>query len=133
MKITIEQNQVIVNLDELEFPIFEAMAGADLQRTCPTDFVEGTFLNKDYLNLWSEAGEAGRASWLRPCRFEAKGTTGTTGDLASALASGKLQAACLTALAPIRYRVVVGVALNGGAKSTKVIMLDPPASLHKLR
>jgi len=60
--------------------------------------------------------------------FEAKGTTGTTGDLTSALASGKLQAACLTALAPIKYRVVVGVALNGGAKPTKVIMLDPPAS-----
>ena len=70
MKITVENNQVIVNLDEFEFPLFEAMAGTGLQRTCPTDFVGGTFLNKDYLNLWSESGEAGRASWLRPCRCE---------------------------------------------------------------
>jgi len=59
MNITIEQNQVILNLDEVEFPLFEAMAGNGLQRMCPTDFVGGTFLNKDYLNLWSESAESG--------------------------------------------------------------------------
>jgi len=55
MNITIENNQVVVNLDDFEFPLFEAMSGASLQRTCPNDFVGGTFLNKDYLNLWSES------------------------------------------------------------------------------
>ena len=58
--------------------------------------------------------------------FEAKGTTGSTGNLAGALADGKKQAASLTALDPISQRVVVGVAMNGGTKPTKVIMLDPP-------
>jgi hypothetical protein len=43
MNITVENNQVIVNLDETEFPLLEAMAGAGLQRTCPTDFIGGTF------------------------------------------------------------------------------------------
>jgi len=58
--------------------------------------------------------------------FEAKGTTGTAGDLTSALASGKLQAGAITAATPIKYRVVVGVALYSGAKPAKVILLDPP-------
>jgi len=58
--------------------------------------------------------------------FEAKGTTGTAGDLTSALASGKLQAGAITADTPIKYRVVVGVALYSGAKPAKVILLDPP-------
>jgi len=58
--------------------------------------------------------------------FEAKGTTGTASDLTPALASGKLQAGAITADTPIKYRVVVGVALYSGAKPTKVILLDPP-------
>ena len=58
--------------------------------------------------------------------FEAKGTTGTAGDLTPALATGKLQAGAITAATPIKYRVVVGVALYSGAKPAKVILLDPP-------
>ena len=56
--------------------------------------------------------------------FEAKGTTGTSGNLSGALAEGKKQAASLTALDPISQRVVVGAALGG--EFAKVILLDPP-------
>jgi len=56
--------------------------------------------------------------------FEAKGTTGTAGNLSGALAEGKLQAQALTAQDPISRRVVVGVALGGD--TARVILLDPP-------
>jgi len=58
--------------------------------------------------------------------FEAKGTTGTAGNLSGALAEGKLQAQALTAQDPIKYRVVVGAALGGD--TARVVLLDPPPS-----
>jgi hypothetical protein len=54
--------------------------------------------------------------------FEAKGTTGTAGNLA--LTEGKLQAQAITAPDPISQRVVVGCALGGD--TTKIVLLDPP-------
>ncbi len=56
--------------------------------------------------------------------FEAKGTTGSIGDLTSALESGKLQTAGIGAPDPISQRVAVGCALGGG--ETRVVLLDPP-------
>ena len=58
------------------------------------------------------------------CRFEAKGTTGTAGELSGPLADGKTQTQGIGAQAPIKYRVVVGCALGGG--ETRVVLLDPP-------
>ena len=56
--------------------------------------------------------------------FEAKGTTGSIGDLTSALAEGKKQTSGIGATDPISRRVAVGCALGGGA--TRVVLLDPP-------
>ena len=56
--------------------------------------------------------------------FEAKGTTGTAGNLSGALADGKKQAMAITAADPISQRVVVGAALGG--EFAKVILVDPP-------
>jgi len=56
--------------------------------------------------------------------FEAKGTTGSIGDLTSALAEGKKQTSGIGASDPISQRVAVGCALGGGA--TRVVLLDPP-------
>ena len=53
--------------------------------------------------------------------FEAKGTTGTAGNLA--LTTGKAQTQGIDAADPIKWRVVVGAALGGD--NTKVILLDP--------
>ena len=58
--------------------------------------------------------------------FEAKGTTGSIGDLTSALAEGKLQTSSIGAQDPISQRVAVGCALGGG--ETRVVLLDPPES-----
>jgi len=54
--------------------------------------------------------------------FEAKGTTGTAGQLA--LTEGKAQTQGITANDPITRRVVVGAALGGD--TAKIILLDPP-------
>ncbi len=56
--------------------------------------------------------------------FEAKGTTGKSGDITSALADGKGQTQGITAQAPISQRVVVGAVL--GEVNARVIILDPP-------
>jgi len=56
--------------------------------------------------------------------FEAKGTTGSIGDLASALEEGKVQTSGIGATDPISRRVAVGCALGGG--ETRVVLLDPP-------
>ncbi|MCD6501105.1 hypothetical protein J7L01_00755, partial [bacterium] len=58
--------------------------------------------------------------------FEAKGTTGSTGNLAGALADGKLQTAAITAQTPITRRVAVGIALHGGTQPVTLVILDPP-------
>jgi len=58
--------------------------------------------------------------------FEAKGTTGSIGDLASALAEGKKQTSGIGATDPISRRVAVGCALGGG--ETRVVLLDPPGN-----
>jgi len=58
------------------------------------------------------------------CRFEAKGTTGSVGDLTGALSDGKLQTAGIGATDPIKCRVAVGCAFGGG--ETRVVLLDPP-------
>ena len=55
--------------------------------------------------------------------FEAKGTTGSAGNLTGALADGKLQTSGITATDPISMRVVVGVALGGDI--TRVVLIDP--------
>jgi hypothetical protein len=68
---------------------------------------------------------------LRLCRFEAKGTTGTAGDIASALASGKLQTADIGATDLITMRVVAGAVL--GEDFMRVILLDPPGGNAKRR
>jgi hypothetical protein len=54
--------------------------------------------------------------------FEAKGTTGTAGNLA--LSQGKLQTQAITAPDPISQRVVVGCALGGA--TAEIVLLDPP-------
>ena len=54
--------------------------------------------------------------------FEAKGTTGTPGNLA--LKAGKTQTQGITAADPISMRVVVGCALGG--ETARVVLLDPP-------
>jgi len=54
--------------------------------------------------------------------FEAKGTTGTAGNLTGPLADGKKQTQGISADDPIKHRVAVGCALDG---RTKIIMLDP--------
>ncbi len=56
--------------------------------------------------------------------FEAKGTTGTAGNLA--LSQGKIQTQGITADDPISLRVVVGCALGGD--TTRIVLLDPPPS-----
>jgi len=56
--------------------------------------------------------------------FEAKGTTGSVGDLTAALKSGKTQTSGIGATDPISQRVAVGCAL--GTDVTRVILLDPP-------
>ena len=219
MNITIEQNQVIVNLDEFEFPKFEAMfANLHLNKRLRCEFREfgfgGAYFNFDLLpmHLCRTIGEAnlsadpfatvslypfwkhgfafgnggqlelnldmedphkkavaadefgmGFTAWAmeeifhceywadtsalikkgavfpvgskRPdfvCGFadgslgifEAKGTTGTTGNLSGPLADGKKQTRGITATDPISMRVVVGAALGGG--TAKVVLLDPP-------
>ena len=223
MNITIEQNQVIVNLDEVEFPLFEAMfANLQLNKRVQCEFREfgfgGTSISYKLLpmHLCRTIGEAnlsadpfatvslypfwkhgfafgkdtqlslgldiddphkkavaadefgmGFCAWVmeevfdcemwadtsalikkgavfpvgskRPdfvCTFadgslgvfEAKGTTGTAGELSGPLADGKTQTQGIGAQAPIKYRVVVGCALGGD--KTKVIIMDPePAGL----
>ena len=56
--------------------------------------------------------------------FEAKGTTGTSGNITGALTDGKRQTAGIGATDPIKCRVAVGCALGGG--ETRVVLLDPP-------
>jgi len=62
--------------------------------------------------------------------FEAKGTTGTSGNITGALASGKLQTADIGSQdgtgpsGPIAMRAVVGAVL--GEDFMRVIILDPP-------
>jgi len=62
--------------------------------------------------------------------FEAKGTTGTSGDITGALTSGKLQTANIGSQdgtgtsGPITMRAVVGAVL--GEDYMRVIILDPP-------
>ncbi len=219
MNITIENNKVIVNLDEVEFPLFEAMfENLDRRIQCSCKFRE--FDGQDYemifpllpMHLCRTIGEAnlsadpfatvslypfwkygfafgtgnmlalalgiedahkkavaadefgmGFCAWAmeelfdcdtwadtstlikigavfpigtrRPdfvCTFkdgtlgvfEAKGTTGTVGDLTGALKTGKLQTAGIGAQSPIKCRVAVGCAL--GTDVTRIILLDPP-------
>lgn len=219
MHITIEDNKVVVNLDETEFPLFKAMfENLDRRIQCSCEFRE--FDGQDYemqfpllpMHLCRTIGEAnlsanpfatitlypfwkygfafgtgnmlsfalgiedahkkavaadefgmGFCAWVmeelfdcdtwadcsalieagvvfptgtrRPdfvCTFkdgtlgvfEGKGTTGTAGNLTGALADGKTQTQGITALDPIRCRVVVGAAL--GADVTRIIILDPP-------
>jgi len=62
--------------------------------------------------------------------FEAKGTTGSVGNLTSALAEGKKQTSGIGATDPISQRVAVGCAL--GTDVTRVILLDPPGDKKDL-
>ncbi len=221
MEITIENNQVIINLDEFEFPKFETMfANLQLDKLISCEFREfmaGNFTSNiglSPMHLCRTIGEAnlsadpfatvslypfwkhgfafgnggqlelnldmddphkkavaadefgmGFCAWVmeeifhceywadtstlikkgavfpvgskRPdfvCGFkdgslgvfEAKGTTGTAGNLSGPLASGKKQTQGITATDPISMRVVVGCALGGD--TAKVILLDPPST-----
>ena len=54
--------------------------------------------------------------------FEAKGTTRKVSALTQALETGKYQAMAIDARSPIKYRVVVGVAL--GEATTKLILMS---------
>ena len=58
--------------------------------------------------------------------FEAKGTTGTSGNITGALTSGKLQTADIDANDPITMRAAVGAVL--GEDWMRVIILDPPST-----
>ena len=221
MEITIENNQVIINLDEFEFPKFETMfANLQLDKLISCEFREfmaGNFTSNiglSPMHLCRTIGEAnlsadpfatvslypfwkhgfafgnggqlelnldmddphkkavaadefgmGFCAWVmeeifhceywadtstlikkgavfpvgskRPdfvCGFkdgslgvfEAKGTTGTAGNLSGPLASGKKQTQGITATDPISMRVVVGCALGGD--KANVILLDPPST-----
>ncbi len=56
--------------------------------------------------------------------FEAKGTTGTSGNITGALTDGKRQTADIGANDPITKRVAVGAVL--GEDFMRLILLDPP-------